>query len=38
MQGEVLEGDLTVAAQEEGKESQQAEQESDHRAEIVAGS
>jgi len=29
-QGEVLEGELAVAAAEEGEEAKQAEQESDH--------
>src|SRR6266850_3796800 len=37
-QGQVLEGELTVAAEEEGQETEQPEQESDHRAEIVRGS
>jgi hypothetical protein len=36
-QGEVLEGELAVAADEEGEEPEQLEQESDHRAAIVAG-
>ena len=37
-QRKVLQGDLAVAAEEEGEEPKQVEQESDHRAEIVAGS
>jgi len=37
-QGQVLEGELAMAAEEEGEEPKQVEQESDHRAEIVAGS
>src|SRR5947199_264346 len=37
-QGQVLEGELAVAAEEEGQETEQAEQESDHGAEIVRGS
>ena len=37
-QGQVLEGELAVAAEEEGEEPKQVEQESDHRAEIVSGS
>jgi hypothetical protein len=37
-QGEVLEGELAVAAEDEGEESEQMEQESDHRAEILSGS
>ena len=38
MQGEVLQGELAVAAAEEREEAKQVEQESDHRAEIVAES
>jgi hypothetical protein len=37
-QSQVLEGELAVAADEEGQESKQVEQESDHRAAIVARS
>jgi hypothetical protein len=37
-QGEVLQSDLTVTTAEDRQESQQVEQEGDHRAEIVAGS
>jgi hypothetical protein len=37
-QGQVLEGELAVAAEEEREEPKQVEQKSDHRAEIVAGS
>jgi len=37
-QGEVLEGELAVAAAEEGEEMKQVEQEGDHRAGIVSGS
>jgi len=37
-QGEVLEGELAVAAAEEREEPKQVEQESDHRAEIVVES
>ena len=37
-QGQVLEGELAVAAEEEREEPKQVEQERDHRAEIVAGS
>jgi hypothetical protein len=37
-QGEVLEGELAVAAEDEGEESEQMEQQSDHRAEILSGS
>ena len=37
-QGEVLKGELAVAVYEEGKESKQVEQESDHRAGILSGS
>ena len=36
-QGEVLEGELAVAAEEKGEGPKQVEQEGDHRAEIVAG-
>jgi hypothetical protein len=36
-QGEVLEGEMAAAIEEEGEEPKQVEQESDHRAEIVAG-
>ena len=35
--GEVLEGELTVTAEEEGEEPEQLEQQGDHRAAIVAG-
>ena len=38
VQGEVFEGELAMAAEEEGEESKEVEQESGHRAEIVAGS
>jgi len=34
-QGQVLEGELAMAAEEEGQEPNQVEQESDHRARIV---
>ena len=37
-QGEVLEGELAVAAAEEREEAKQVEQEGDHRAGIVSGS
>ncbi len=37
-QGEVLEGELAVAAAQEREESEQMEQEDDHRARIVSGS
>ena len=37
-QGEVLEGELAVAAEQELEESKQVEQEKDHRAGIVSGS
>ena len=37
-QGQVLEGELAVAAEQEGKESKQVEQEKDHRVGIVSGS
>ena len=37
-EGEVLEGELTMAAEEEGKDPKQVKQEGDHRAGIVAGS
>jgi hypothetical protein len=37
-QGEVLEGELAVAAAEEGEEAQQVEQRSDHGTAIVSGS
>src|SRR5262249_17156320 len=37
-QGEVLQGDLAVAAAEEGKESQQVEHEGDHQTRIVVRS
>jgi hypothetical protein len=36
-QGKVLEGELTVAADEEGEEPEQVEEEGDHRVEIVSG-
>ena len=37
-QGEVLEGELAVAAAQEREESEQMEQEDDHRARIFSGS
>ena len=37
-QGQVLKGELAVAANEEGEEPKQAEHERDHRALIVLGS
>jgi hypothetical protein len=37
-QGEVLEGELPVAAEEEREESKHVEQEGDHRTEILSGS
>jgi hypothetical protein len=37
-QGQVLEGQLAMTAEQEGEEPKQVEQESNHRAEIVAGS
>ena len=37
-QGQVLKGELTRAADEEGEEAEQVEEEGDHRAEIVSGS
>jgi hypothetical protein len=37
-QGQVLQGDMAVSTAEEGKQSKQAEQEGDHRAEIFSGS
>src|SRR5438093_9565530 len=37
-QGQVLQGDMAVSAAEEGKQSKQAEQESNHRAGIFSGS
>src|SRR2546425_10585970 len=37
-QGEVLQGELTVAATEEGEESKHVQQEGDHRARILSGS
>src|SRR5438132_8253255 len=37
-QGQVLEGELAVAAAEEREKSKQVEQEDDHRAEILSGS
>ena len=37
-QDEVLQGQLTVAAAEEGQETEQVEEEGDHRAGIVSGS
>ena len=37
VQGEVLEGELAVAAAEEREESEQMEQEGDHRARIFSG-
>ena len=38
LRGQVLEGELAVASEEEGEYPKQVEQERDHRAEIVAGS
>jgi len=37
VQGEVLQGEMAVAAAEEREESKQVEQEGDHRAGIVSG-
>ena len=37
-QDEVLQGELTVAAAEERQETEQVEEEGDHRAGIVSGS
>jgi len=37
-QDEVLQGELTVAAAEEGQETEQVEEEGDHRAGIVSRS
>src|SRR6266550_477273 len=37
-QGQALQGDMAVSAAEEGKQSKQAEQESNHRAGIFSGS
>jgi hypothetical protein len=37
-QGEVLQDQLALAAEEDGEEPKQVERESDHRAEIVAAS
>src|SRR5207245_160410 len=37
-QGQVLEGELAMAAAEEREKSKQVEQEDDHRAEILSGS
>src|SRR6266404_5360534 len=37
-QGQVLEGKLAVAAEQEGEDSKQVEQEKDHRVGIVSGS
>jgi hypothetical protein len=37
-QGQVLEGELAMAAEEEREEPEQVEQKCEHRAEIVAGS
>jgi hypothetical protein len=37
-QSQVLESELAVAAEQEGEEPEQVEQQSDHRAEIVAES
>jgi hypothetical protein len=37
-EGEVVEGELTMAAEEEGEDPKQVEQEGNHRAESVAGS
>jgi hypothetical protein len=38
VQGQVLEGELAVATDEEGEEPKQVEQERDHRAGILSGS
>ena len=38
VQGEVLEGELAVAAAEKGQEAKQLEQEGDHRTRIFSGS
>jgi hypothetical protein len=38
LKGEVLEGELAVAAAQEREESEQMEQEGDHRAGIFSGS
>jgi hypothetical protein len=37
-QGQVLEGELAMPAEEEGEEPKQEEQESDHGAEILSAS
>jgi hypothetical protein len=37
-QGEILEGEVAVAADEEGKKPEQVEQHGDHRTEIFSGS
>jgi len=37
-QGQVLEGELAVATDDEGEEPKQVEQEGDHRAGILSGS
>jgi hypothetical protein len=37
-QGEVLEGELTLATEDVGDESKHVKEDSDHRAGIVAGS
>jgi hypothetical protein len=37
-QSQVLDGELAVAAEEEGEKPKQVEQESDHRVGIVSGS
>jgi len=37
-QGGVLQGQLAMAAEEDGQEPKQVVEQSDHRAEIVAGS
>jgi steroid delta-isomerase-like uncharacterized protein len=37
-QGQVLDGELAMAADEEGEEPKQVEEEGDHRAGIVSGS
>jgi hypothetical protein len=38
VQGEILEGELAMAAEEEGEEPKQVEQEGNRRAGIVSGS
>jgi hypothetical protein len=36
-QGQVLEGELAMAAEQEGEQSKQVEQEADHRVWIASG-